>query len=109
MLYLIVGGDSHLAVLHGEAAPKLLGGDVCAVLHRDVLLDGADETPELLLHQLSGNHLSHTTAPGVGVHRHTSPYALQHVDAFMQSLHRSATANVLITYYYYYYSHEPAC
>jgi len=105
MLYLIVGGDFHLAVLDGEATPKLLGGDVCAVLHRDVLLDGADKAPELLLHQLSGNHLSHITTR----HRRSPShilYTLQHVDAFM-SLHRTATANVLITYYYY--SHEPAC
>lgn len=63
MLYLVVSGDFHLAVLDREAAPKLLGCDVCSVLHCDVLLDGTDQTPELLLHQLSGNHLPQITTP----------------------------------------------
>lgn len=40
-LYLIVRRDFKMAVPHRETTPKLLGGDVCAVLHRDILLDGA--------------------------------------------------------------------
>lgn len=49
-LYLILRRDFKMAVTQRETTPKLLGGDVCAVLHSDVLLDGADQTPELLLH-----------------------------------------------------------
>lgn len=49
-----------MAVPHRETTPKLLGGDVCSVLDSDILLDGADQAPELLLHKLSGNHLKNT-------------------------------------------------
>lgn len=49
-LYLILRRDFKMAVAHRETTPKLLGGDVCSVLYSDILLNGADETPELLLH-----------------------------------------------------------
>lgn len=58
-MYLILRRDFKMAVTQRETTPKLLGGDVCSVLHRDIVLNGADETPELLLHELSGNHLKH--------------------------------------------------
>lgn len=57
-VYLILRGDMESSTPDGEAAPKLLGGNVCAVLHSDVLLNGADQSPELLLHQLCGHHLT---------------------------------------------------
>lgn len=59
-MYLILRRDFKMAVPHRETTPKLLGGDVCSVFHSDILLNGADKTPELLLHKLSGNHLKHT-------------------------------------------------
>lgn len=57
-LYLVCSRDLELSVGDGEAAAELLGGDVGAVLHGHVLLDGSHQTPELLLHQLCGHHLS---------------------------------------------------
>lgn len=41
-LYLILRGDFKIAVTQRKTTPKLLGGDVCSVLHSDVLLNGAD-------------------------------------------------------------------
>lgn len=41
-LYLILRRHFKMAVPHRETTPKLLGGDVCSVLDRDILVDGAD-------------------------------------------------------------------
>lgn len=48
--YLILRSHLKMAVLHRETTPKLLRGDVCAVLHCDILVDGTNKTPELLLY-----------------------------------------------------------
>lgn len=49
-VYLILRSHLKMAVLHRETTPKLLRGNVCAVLHCDILVDGTNKTPELLLH-----------------------------------------------------------
>lgn len=55
--YLISVGDLESAIGNGEPTSELLWGDICSVLHRHVLVDGADQTPELFLHQLGWHHL----------------------------------------------------
>lgn len=49
-VYLVLRSHLKMAVLQRETTPKLLRGDVCAVLHCDILVNGANKTPELLLH-----------------------------------------------------------
>ena len=49
-VYLILRSHLKMAVLHRKTTPKLLRGDVCAVLHCDILINGTNKTPELLLH-----------------------------------------------------------
>lgn len=49
-----------MAVPQGETTPKLLRSNVCSVLNSDILINSADQSPELFLHKLSRNHLKWT-------------------------------------------------
>lgn len=55
--HLLVSQEPPLAVLDRKPTAHLLGADVSSVLNDDVLLDAADQAPELLLYQLCRNHL----------------------------------------------------
>lgn len=55
--YLLVPDEPTFAIPDRKPTAYILGADVGAVLNDDVLLDAADQPPELLLHQLCGDHL----------------------------------------------------
>ncbi len=55
--HLLISQEPPFTVPDRKPAAHLLGADVGSVLHDDVLLDAADQTPELFFHQLCGDHL----------------------------------------------------
>jgi len=55
--HLFISQKPPLAVPERKPAAHVLGADVSSVLYDDVLLDAADQAPELLLYQLCRNHL----------------------------------------------------
>lgn len=59
--YLICWGNLKFSIRDGESTPELLRGNIGAILHSNILLDGSNQAPELFLHQLHGHHLSQTT------------------------------------------------
>lgn len=61
--YLISRGNLKSSIGDGESASKLLWGDIGSVLHRHILVDGANQTPELFLDQLGGHHLQQAHDP----------------------------------------------
>lgn len=63
MFYLVSRGNLESSIGNGESTSKLLRGNIRSVLHRHVLVDGADQTPELFLHQLGGHHLRQAHNP----------------------------------------------
>lgn len=57
--YLLIPDEPTFAISDRKPTAHFFGADVGAVLHNDVLLDAADQPPELLLHQLCGDHLKY--------------------------------------------------